>query len=179
MKKTKIIAIVVPIVAFISVGVFYFIMMPREVWAFNAFDQADRLPPQSLNFIQERYPNVLVLDVELDWDGYEAYLANGVTIDFRFSGSARSIDIDSDDYYSRNPISDTWAPNSSSENTFVFETPLTSLSEYMIDYLAERFPEAHVIRTERDYDGIEVYLSNGFRVDFDNDGTVEVEYQDE
>ena len=179
MKRTKLLAILLPTLVLVSVGVFYFIMMPREVWAFNSFDQSQRLPKQSLNFIEERYPDVIVLNVELDWDGYEAYLSNGVWVDFRFSGSARGIDIDGDDYYARNFNVDRCVPTSSTQETWDVETPLITLSEDITNYLAERFPGESILKVERDYDGIEVYLSSGLRVDFDNDGTVEVNHRDE
>ena len=179
MKTTKLLAIILPILVFLSVGVFYFIMMPREVWAFNSFDQSERLPEQSLNFIEERYPDVIVLNVEIDWDGYEAYLSNGVRVDFRFSGSARGIDIDRDDYYERNINVNRWVPTSSTPETREVETPVTILPDGILNYLEEQFPGISVIRAEKDYDGIEVYLANGLRVDFDDDGTVEVNQREE
>lgn len=165
MKTLKVLTGVLPIITLIGIGVFYFVMMPREIWQFNAFDPSDRLPQVSNNFIQERYPDAFVLDVDIEWDGYEVYLSNGVEIEFRFSGSASSIDIDSSSYSDRNE-------GSSSQET---EVPISSLSSWMMEYINERYPNAQINRAEEDYDGIEVYLSNGLRIDFDNDGTIEVE----
>lgn len=50
------------------------------------------------------------------------------------------------------------------------------LPQRVIEYVESNHPQAIITHFERDYDGYEVYLSSGQRVDFDFDGTIEKHY---
>lgn len=65
---------------------------PKELFRFTANEPSERLPQVSLDFLNENFPNQTVLDVDIELTGFEVYLSNGVIVEFRFSGTARSVE---------------------------------------------------------------------------------------
>ena len=73
-----------------------YVLLPNELFRFTAAEQSSRLPQMSLDYIEENFPTATVLDVDIELTGFEVYLSNGVSIEFKFSGTARYIDFSND-----------------------------------------------------------------------------------
>ena len=75
------------------VGVTLYVALPNELFMFSAPTE-ERLPETSLIFLEETFPNAIVLDIDIELTGFEVYLSNGVSVEFGFSGQARYVDND-------------------------------------------------------------------------------------
>ena len=78
----------------ISSIVSYILVMPSELFNFSATTLEERLPENSLNYVEANFPNQPITDIDLEFFGFEVYLLNGTSIDFRWNGTVDSIDTD-------------------------------------------------------------------------------------
>lgn len=189
MKKYVWITLSVLGVIVLGTGGFVAASAPREVLNFNATDPAQRLPISSQRFIEEQYPHARVMNVDLELFGYEAYLDNGTVIDFRFN---ETVDFISYEYASRppqasapiltEPSADATSASTAgnwTESATTWETvDASDLPVSIQEYLSSEFPNDAIVRVELDEDGYDIYLSSGLNIDFDHDGSVDVESND-
>lgn len=190
MKKPILITLGVLTLALVGTGVTIAARAPREVLQFNAPTQMNRLPISSQRFIENQYPGAQVINVDLELNGYEAYLDNGAVIDFRFN---ETVDFISYEYASIAPQStapiqtepsadatsastaENWTESATTWNPVSPSDLPTSIQ----DYLTREYPNDPVVRAERDEDGYDVYLSSGLNIDFDDDGSIDVDRDSE
>jgi hypothetical protein len=142
----------------IGIGL-YITLLPNELLAFTANEPEDRLPVEATNYIRENFPNTTIVDVDLELGGYEVYLSNGVIIDFTLRGTVDWIEYG----YTESSYS------SYSDDTII---SVELLPERFQSYLETNYPLANVLQVERDDDGYDVYLSTGYRIEFDLDGSI-------
>lgn len=64
----------------------YLNVVPNELLAFDSDSPSDRLPQEAKDYIAENFPETTIIDIDLEFAGYEVYLSNGVIIDFTLSG---------------------------------------------------------------------------------------------
>ena len=178
MKKIIIRSVLGITVLIVGLGVTLFALAPREVFSFNAANQADRLPANSLEFITTQYPDATVLDVDLELTGFEAYLSNGVSVDFRFSGAADYVDISSvRSTYVINPASNSSEDATASstyeeDGTEDSDIPVSEadLPETVVTFITTNYSNAAIAYAEQDEDGYDVYLASGQELEFDLNG---------
>jgi len=121
-------------------------------------DEVDpsQLPQTILDYLAANYPNVGIDEAELDDDGYEIELENGVELYFDLDGNFLGSDDDDEDEGSEDDDDDL--------------IPADELPQAILDYLTENYPDATIVKAEKDDDKIEVKLSNGVELYFDLEG---------
>lgn len=137
---------------------------PRELFNFRAPSQEERLPSEALTFVNSNYPESRIVNVDLELLGYEVYLDNGTIIEFDFDGSIDVEDEDEENY-----------DQDSEDIVVAYDT----VPEFVSSYIETNYPNQTVILVEQDDDGYDVYLSNGLEIEFDFDGSIDVEDEDE
>ncbi|MBR5812363.1 MAG: PepSY-like domain-containing protein [Alistipes sp.] len=109
--------------------------------------EVDKLPNAAQKFLKQYFPNASVslakVDVELVYKEYDVLLTDGTRVDFNNSGEW--IDVDCK-----------------------FATvPEGIVPRQIVDYVAKNYPNANILRIERDRHSYEVSLSNRLELTFD------------
>lgn len=109
--------------------------------------EVDKLPDAAQKFLKQYFPNASVslakVDVELVYKEYDVLLTDGTRVDFNNSGEW--IDVDCK-----------------------FATvPEGIVPRQIVDYVAKNYPNANILRIERDRHSYEVSLSNRLELTFD------------
>lgn len=100
------------------------------------------LPQNIRDYIASNYPNVTIIWAEVDDDEYEVTLSDGTELYFDLRG--RFIKAERDDV----PVNPADLPAS------------------ILSYIQTNFPNAQIVKAERDENYYEVYLSNGIELYF-------------
>ena len=109
--------------------------------------EVNKLPDAAQKFLKQYFPNASVslakVDVELVYKEYDVLLTDGTRVDFNNSGEW--IDVDCK-----------------------FATvPEGIVPRQIVDYVAKNYPNANILRIERDRHSYEVSLSNRLELTFD------------
>ncbi|MBR4853541.1 MAG: PepSY-like domain-containing protein [Alistipes sp.] len=109
--------------------------------------EVNKLPDAAQKFLKQYFPNASVslakVDVELVYKEYDVLLTDGTRVDFNNSGEW--IDVDCK-----------------------FATvPEGIVPRQIVDYVAKNYPNANILRIERDRNSYEVSLSNRLELTFD------------
>lgn len=104
------------------------------------------LPAAAKSFIAEHFANVKVVKVEKDRDDgkitYEVRLSDGAELEFRQNGDWKEV------------------------NTRTYPVPTAIVPTQITQQIANRFPEAKILKISRSHKKYEVKLSNGLEVSF-------------
>lgn len=109
--------------------------------------QLSSIPQNAQNFIKQHFPNIQVSYIERDWDDIEVYLANGTQIEFFPNGDWKEVKC-----YMNMPAS---------------ILPANVMATIQITY-----PQAAIIKIEKQFTIFEVKLNNMMELYIDNNGTL-------
>lgn len=109
--------------------------------------EVNKLPAESQRFLKQYFPQVGVSlakeDVELTYKEYEVVLTDGTRIEFRSNGEWKDVDCK------------------------FAEVPKGIVPKRIEDYIKKNYPDAKVIKIDRDRRTYEVSLSNRLELTFD------------
>ncbi len=148
----------------VLLGALYVTSIPRELLALTNAPE-HRLPQEAADFLEENFPGVRIVDIDLETFGYEVYLENGVIIDFTFRGRVDWID------YSYTPNTFQRFDVDDDDSQII---AVSSLPQRILEHISTFYPDDEILLAERDDDGYDVYISSGFRIEFDDDGSITV-----
>lgn len=109
--------------------------------------QLSSLPQAAQNFIKQHFPNIEVFYIERDWDDIEVYLSNGTQIEFFPNGD--------------------WKEVKSYANM-----PDSILPANVMAAVQRAYPQASIIKIEKQFAIFEVKLNNMMELYIDNNGTL-------
>lgn len=176
MKKKILIGSVLATIALAIVS--FSVLHPVQVFA-NPFAPAStRVSPALQAEIEARYPGVTVVEIELDFDGFDLYLSNGRLFEVSYLGMINPNSQSWDGEY-LNPLSDRETNGSVIPNQEDRYIPATELPEEVLAFINTNYPEQTIVMAEIDDDGYDVYLSNGIEIEFDFNGRIDVDMQDD
>ncbi len=107
--------------------------------------QLSSIPQNAQNFIKQHFANVQVTFIERDWDDIEVYLANGTQIDFFPNGD--------------------WKEVKGYGNI-----PNTILPANVMNTVKRTYPNAAIIKIEKQFTIFEIKLNNMMELYVDNNG---------
>lgn len=123
----------------------------NQLMAQDQIISADALPAKASSFLKSHFSGEKIAKVEKDTDNtkieYEVYLNNGMKIEFNEQGDWKEVD---------------------GKNKQAIPTKF--LDKNLLDYLAKNYPNAKVVKADRDAQDVEVELSNGVELKFDLNG---------
>ena len=105
------------------------------------------IPQNAQNFIKQHFPNIEVTYIERDWDDIEVYLANGTQIEFFSNGD--------------------WKEGKTYTNM-----PDSILPSNVMATVKRTYPQAAIIKIEKQFTIFEVKLNNMMELYIDNNGTL-------
>ena len=108
----------------------------------------EQLPQPAKEMIKAHFASKVPMIITADFDDFEVFFESGEKIEFDIQGSWKEI---------------------SCKRTFV---PDALIPDMVKAGVKKSFPEATIIKIERDRRGYEVRLNNGFEVEFDTDFNV-------
>lgn len=106
------------------------------------------LPTTITNYISQNYPNLTIVEAELDDNVYEIYLSNGLELYFDSNGNFIGLDMDD------MPVDPATLPTS------------------ITNYLQQNYPNDSIVSAELDDNMYEIYLSSGVELYFDMNGNL-------
>jgi hypothetical protein len=113
--------------------------------------EVSELPPASINFIREYFPNATVdkakKDAEHGEKGYEVILSDGTEIEFRKDGKWREVD------GKKNPI------------------PTGYIDRKIVDYVTRNYPNNKIIHIDYGHKDVDVDLTDNIDLEFTKEGT--------
>ena len=109
--------------------------------------QLSSIPQNAQNFIKQHFPNIQVSYIERDWDDIEVYLANGTQIEFFPNGDWKEVKC----YMNR---------------------PASILPANVMATIQRTYPQAAIIKIEKQFTIFEVKLNNMMELYIDNNGTL-------
>lgn len=108
------------------------------------------LPPASINFIREYFPNTTVekakKDAEHGEKGYEVILSDGTEVEFWKDGKWREVDGD------KKPI------------------PTAYIDKSILDYVAKNYPNEKITHIDYGHKDVDVDLTNNIDLEFTKEG---------
>ncbi len=114
---------------------------------------ADQLPAPITAFIQQHFPGQTISfakkDVEITGSQYEVVLADGTQIDF-----------DSDDVWDK------------IQCTMTNPVPTALIPAPIVTHLQTNFPDAMILKIDKERNGYEVELANGLELKFNQQGAL-------
>ena len=114
---------------------------------------ADQLPAPITAFIQQHFPGQTISfakkDVEITGSQYEVVLADGTQIDF-----------DSDDVWDK------------IQCTMTNPVPTALIPAPIVTHLQANFPDAMILKIDKERNGYEVELANGLELKFNQQGAL-------
>lgn len=112
--------------------------------------EASDLPPASINFIREYFPNITVekakKDAEHGEDGYEVILSDGTEVEFWKDGKWREVD------GKNKPI------------------PTAYIDRKIVDYVAKNYPTQKIAHIDYGHKDVDVDLTDKVDLEFTKDG---------
>ena len=109
--------------------------------------QLSSIPQNAQNFIKQHFPNVQVSYIERDWDDIEVYLANGTQIEFFPNGDWKEVKC-------------------------YMNMPASILPANVMATIQRTYPQAAIIKIEKQFTIFEVKLNNMMELYIDNNGTL-------
>lgn len=109
---------------------------------------ANALPQTAKTFIQENFKDANIIYVEQDWDDFEVRLSDGTKIEFRANGE--------------------WKEAKAYGNAL----PISVLPSLVAETLKKEYPQALIIKVEKEWNGYEIKLNIGMKVYIDGNGTL-------
>ncbi len=125
------------------------------------------LPQSILDYIAANYPGVEIDEAEVDDDGYEVELDNGVELYFDLDGNLVGTDDDEDSDEDEGSDEDEDKGSDDDDDDLI---PVDALPQSILDYIAENYPDATIVKAEKDDDKYEVNLNTGVELYFDLEG---------
>lgn len=114
---------------------------------------ADQLPESVTSFIQQYFPGQDITlakkDIELTGSQYDVVLADGTQIDFDSSNGWDKIECTLE-----NPV------------------PTALIPAPIVSQIRDKFPDAMILKIDRENDGYEVELANGLELKFNKQGSL-------
>ena len=105
------------------------------------------IPQNAQSFIKQHFPNIEVTYIERDWDDIEVYLANGTQIEFFPNGDWKEV------------------------KTYT-NMPDSILPQNVMATVKRTYPQAAIIKIEKQFTIFEVKLNNMMELYIDNNGTL-------
>ena len=105
------------------------------------------IPQNAQSFIRQHFPNIEVTYIERDWDDIEVYLANGTQIEFFPNGDWKEV------------------------KTYT-NMPDSILPPNVMATVKRTYPQAAIIKIEKQYTIFEVKLNNMMELYIDNSGNL-------
>ena len=109
--------------------------------------QLSSIPQNAQNFIKQHFPNIQVSYIERDWDDIEVYLANGTQIEFFPNGDWKEVKC-------------------------YMNMPASILPANVMATIQRTYPQAAIIKIEKQFTIFEVKLNNMMELYIDNNGTL-------
>ena len=114
---------------------------------------AEQLPEPVKAFIQQHFPGQTITyaekDVELTGSKYDVVLADGTRVDF-----------DTDNVWDK------------IECTMASPVPTAVIPAPIVAHIQTNFPDAMILKIDKDHDGYEVELANGLELKFNKQGVL-------
>ena len=107
--------------------------------------QLSSIPQNAQNFIKQHFANVKVTFIERDWDDIEVYLENGTQIDFFPNGDWKEVKC-------------------------YGNMPATILPANVMNTIKITYPNAAIIKIEKQFTTFEIKLNNMMELYIDNNG---------
>ena len=132
----------------------------------NPFSPAEtRLSAELRQEVEARYPGTTVVEIDLDLDGFDLYLSNGVIMEVGFFGRI-------------DPVVQTWNGQPVTQvmppvNPVPSPRQAVSLDTLPVGialYLEANYPNANVIALELERNEYNIYLDNGIELYFTSEG---------
>ena len=113
----------------------------------------EQLPQPVKAFVQQHFPGQTITyaekDVELTGSKYDVVLADGTRVDF-----------DTDNVWDK------------IECTMASPVPTALIPAPIVTHIQTNFPDAMILKIDKDYDGYEVELANGLELKFNKQGVL-------
>lgn len=109
--------------------------------------QLSSIPQNAQNFIKQHFPNIQVSYIERDWDDIEVYLADGTQIEFFPNGDWKEVKC-------------------------YINMPASILPANVMATIQRTYPQAAIIKIEKQFTIFEVKLNNMMELYIDNNGTL-------
>lgn len=113
--------------------------------------EASDLPPASINFIREYFPNATVdkakKDAQHDEKGFEVILSDGTEVEFWKDGKYREVD------GKKKPI------------------PTGYIDRKIVDYVTKNYPNNKITHIDYGHKDVDVDLTDGIDLEFTKEGT--------
>ena len=136
---------------FIAVGIFALVLMMTA--CSDKPVAVEQLPEPVKAFIQQHFPGQTITyaekDVELTGSKYDVVLADGTRVDF-----------DTDNVWDK------------IECTMASPVPTALIPAPIVTHIQTNFPDAMILKIDKDYDGYEVELANGLELKFNKQGVL-------
>ena len=136
---------------FIAVGIFALVLLMTA--CSDKPVAVEQLPEPVKAFIQQHFPGQTITyaekDVELTGSKYDVVLADGTRVDF-----------DTDNVWDK------------IECTMASPVPTALIPAPIVTHIQTNFPDAMILKIDKDYDGYEVELANGLELKFNKQGVL-------
>lgn len=109
--------------------------------------QLSSIPQNAQNFIKQHFPNIQVSYIERDWDDIEVYLADGTQIEFFPNGDWKEVKC-------------------------YMNMPASILPANVMATIQRTYPQAAIIKIEKQFTIFEVKLNNMMELYIYNNGTL-------
>ena len=109
--------------------------------------QLSSIPQNAQNFIKQHFPNIQVSYIERDWDDIEVYLADGTQIEFFPNGDWKEVKC-------------------------YMNMPASILPANVMATIQRTYPQAAIIKIEKQFTIFEVKLNNMMELYIENNGTL-------
>ena len=107
--------------------------------------QLSSIPQNAQNFIKQHFPNIKVTFIERDWEDIEVYLENGTQIDFFPNGDWKEVKC-------------------------YGNMPATILPANVMNTIRRTYPNAAIVKIEKQFTIFEIKLNNMMELYVDNNG---------
>ena len=107
--------------------------------------QLSSIPQNAQNFIKQHFPNIKVTFIERDWEEIEVYLENGTQIDFFPNGDWKEVKC-------------------------YGNMPATILPANVMNTIRRTYPNAAIVKIEKQFTIFEIKLNNMMELYVDNNG---------
>lgn len=107
--------------------------------------QLSSIPQNAQNFIKQHFPNIKVTFIERDWEDIEVYLENGTQIDFFPNGDWKEVKC-------------------------YGNMPATILPANVMNTIRRTYPNAAIVKIEKQFTIFEIKLNNMMELYIDNNG---------
>ena len=136
---------------FIAVGIFALVLLMTA--CSDKPVAVEQLPQPVKAFVQQHFPGQTITyaekDVELTGSKYDVVLADGTRVDF-----------DTDNVWDK------------IECTMASPVPTALIPAPIVTHIQTNFPDAMILKIDKDYDGYEVELANGLELKFNKQGVL-------